>query len=59
MAHKLKWDKTKRARETEPAFPQEPDVSGPQTHVKRAPVRRWADMTPEERQAVEESLRRK
>lgn len=51
------WDKAKR-RDTEAASPRgDKAASGGWSHVKRAPVKQWADMTPTERRAVLDALR--
>lgn len=51
------WDKAKR-RDTEAATPRgEKSPAGAWTHVKRAPVKTWKDMTPAERAAVVDALK--
>lgn len=40
----------------EQAAPRRGRISGPHSHLPRAPVRRWADMGPEERRRIEVSL---
>lgn len=54
---RFNWDKAKR-HDTESASPRgDKTASGGWSHVKRAPVKQWADMTPAERRAVLDALR--
>lgn len=53
---RLNWDKV-RQRDTEQDRPTEKPLPGPWTHVPRAPVKRWADMTEAERLAIQQAVK--
>jgi hypothetical protein len=48
---RLNWKKARRS-ETEQDRPTEKSPAGPWTHVPRAPVKTWAQMTEDERAAI-------
>ena len=57
----MDWERVRQQRQarrhgTEEAEPKQKRTPGPQTHIKREPVKRWADMSPSEREAVRRSL---
>jgi len=57
MACKINWKRVRdMSRDTEAAFPaQKPPPLRGGSHIKPGAVRRWADMTPEERQRIAET----
>lgn len=57
----MDWEKIRKQRQqqrhgSEEAMPRMKETPGPHTHIRRSPVRSWADMSQEEREEVRRSL---
>lgn len=60
MSARQDWDRVRKSpRGYEEASPTRKTLPGPHTNIKRAPVLRWADMTPEQRAEIERQTKPK